>query len=453
MYKLAQERGVLDWLSEKTDVGGIATESAPFLNQPGFKDLMDKLRMTDDNARSIALGKSVGEGEAPADSTSMKDLLKEAESSFNRREYMRAAAFLGRFHRKFEDIINVLKNFNADVSSIHEKFILEGLDPETQEQIFKMREKMHPKTASFNKEASIRDFFVNIFTDRGRALSAWEKRYPEKAKVLKTKTADMLKNAKSTFDNLSKIFKEMSSARNKRLVEKYDAGITKLTSLYNKHDSAFRDYYANYIKSFADKLAEQAEKAKAEQAKKLETELPKSEKPVSEKEPSKAEVPELVVPVKLGPTSSERETGILPPPSSSSAPTAVSPLKPFEISLSPKAESVREVITPQSGQLSAFMPSKLPSPSAPPTIPGGVSTLQTGEEPETEKDTEREERSTLITGLSPAKKAALLNSLISLGSESPLLLKSYLSKYANLVKNEDPRLAKSLFEIVSRIEG
>ena len=104
MEKTAQKRSLLNKLRENVDIGGIAAEKVPFLN-PGFQEVMEKLRQADDQARSIALGEAVGDnGIMPEDPVSLKDLLKESESALNRREYMKAAAFLSRFHNKVIDI-------------------------------------------------------------------------------------------------------------------------------------------------------------------------------------------------------------------------------------------------------------------------------------------------------------------------------------------------------------
>src|SRR6266403_1952266 len=101
MQKAAQKRSLLNKLREMTNVGGIASEK---VFHPEFQQLMDKLRNeTDDPIRAIVSGEQIGEASPPDDGIGLKDLLKSARSNVNRREYMKAVADLGRFHKKMND--------------------------------------------------------------------------------------------------------------------------------------------------------------------------------------------------------------------------------------------------------------------------------------------------------------------------------------------------------------
>lgn len=91
------ERGIFNKLEEMTNLSGLR-ENTPFLKQKGLKEVMDILRKADDNIRSIVVGKSIGESNIELDGTSLKHLITEAKKNINRREYIIAISFLGRFH-------------------------------------------------------------------------------------------------------------------------------------------------------------------------------------------------------------------------------------------------------------------------------------------------------------------------------------------------------------------
>lgn len=267
----AQKRNLLNKLREYTNLGGMAAENAPFLNNPGFKELMDQLRSTDDQIRSIITGQAIGDASAPNDEMSLKELLKKAKSNHSRREYMTAISFLGRFHDKVGEAANFISKYNADVSSIHEKFLLEGLDDETVEHLHGLKNRFIPKEAnrkfSFKKEAGILDFFVNIGTERGRALSAWEKRYPEKVKVLKNETSRMIDKSERIFVIIINCLKEMASFRATRKIDNYIKIADKIVKEFAKYDAEFKSYYENHVKSFINKLPEKIKPVQVEDTK------------------------------------------------------------------------------------------------------------------------------------------------------------------------------------------
>src|SRR6185436_11240322 len=192
MQKTAQKRSLLNKLREMTNVSGIAAEK--FFN-PEFEDVMNRLRdETDDPVRAIVTGQQIGEAEAPGDGLSLKSLLSSAKSNLNRREYMKSVADLGRFHKKMHDVVKILSGFRATLDSVHEKFLFKDLDDESKEHLHDLHNRFAPKAASRNqeyflKQANILDFFANIGTERGRALSAWEKRYPKQVAQLKKSSA------------------------------------------------------------------------------------------------------------------------------------------------------------------------------------------------------------------------------------------------------------------------
>jgi hypothetical protein len=256
MEKLAQQRGITDWMSEKLRPSAIL-EKVPFLNDPGFKEVMDKLRKVDDDARSIALGKNVGVSKIEIkDVTPLKDLLKETETNIKRHEYMKATAYLGRFHKRINDISNILEGFQYDISNIHEKFLMEGLDEETKSHL-KSLHKNYTKAnyqSQLIKEGGVADFFHNLLTQRGRALSIWEKRYPKMVQALKKAIENILKHSKSLYEDVLKNFDSMSTARNRRSVEDYETGAIAIVNKFKKYDAEFSKYYAEHVKKYINKL-------------------------------------------------------------------------------------------------------------------------------------------------------------------------------------------------------
>lgn len=256
MQKTAQKRSFLNKLREKTNLGGMATEN---IFSPEFRELMDRLRdETDDPVRAILSGTQIGNAPPPDDAISLKDLIKETKSSINRREYMKAVANLGRFHKKIFEATRILSGFKANVDSIHEKFLLEGLDDDSKKHLHDLRDRISAKAASsdqsyFIKEANIMDFFSNIGTERGRALAAWEKTYPKQVGKLKGDTISMLRRSESLMGNVLSVLKDMATARATRNVDKYLLGADKIVKLYNVYDVAFKEYYNANVKGFLEK--------------------------------------------------------------------------------------------------------------------------------------------------------------------------------------------------------
>jgi hypothetical protein len=256
MQKTAQRRGILNKLREKTNLGGIAAEN---FFTPEFRELMDQLRDgTDDPVRAILSGTQIGNASPPDDAISLKDLLKDTKSAINRREYMKAVANLGRFHKKLFEATKILSGFKTNVDGIHEKFLFEGLDDDSKKHLHDLKGRIGTKAAStdqkyFIKEANIMDFFANIGTERGRALAAWEKRYPKQVGKLKNDTISMLKRSESLMTNVLSILKDMATARATRNVDKYLLGADKIVKLYSSYDIGFKEYYNANVKGFLEK--------------------------------------------------------------------------------------------------------------------------------------------------------------------------------------------------------
>src|SRR5665213_1986040 len=109
MDKLSQRRGKLDKFKENLHPSKLVETFSP-----EFTELMEKLRESDDKVREIAMGE--GEGE---EGKTLKDLLKVAKTNFNRKEYMTAISFLGRFHDRLEVIDQELSSLENAADMKH----------------------------------------------------------------------------------------------------------------------------------------------------------------------------------------------------------------------------------------------------------------------------------------------------------------------------------------------
>lgn len=252
MQKIAQRRSVLNKLREMTNVSGIAAEK--FFN-PEFQRVMESLREKDDQIRSLVAGDSIGMGDPGSDAVSLKELLKSSKSNLNRREYMSAIAELGRFHKKLFDVVQEIGKLAFDVDKVHHEFLFKDLDEEKKQHLQDLKTRFAKESnAALVKEASIMDFFYNIGTKRGRALAAWEKRYPKQVGKLKKDTAMLQARSEGLLAQVLSALKEMASARSTRNVDAYTKAADKITKSYQGYDKTFRDYYTANVKGFLEKV-------------------------------------------------------------------------------------------------------------------------------------------------------------------------------------------------------
>ncbi len=379
--------------------------------KPELDRIMNDLKLVDDQIRAILTGQKIGKAEAPTDGLSAKDILKSARSNFNRREYMMGVADLGRFHKKMWDVRKLLDQFRVDVSKIHHKFLFEGVDDKRiQELQGHMSSLASTQHEYFIKEAGIMDFFYNIGSKRGRALAAWERKYPKEIKELREGGLRLLDESQRLLDNTITYLKEMATARAIRRPDDFLEAGRKIIADFDKFDSGdkgFRAYYAGPIM----KWLRVKEDIEAAEKKRLEEEAAKAEK-----------APKTEVPV------ARREFGE-PPPAPGAAPT-VAPTAP------PTVPELDLPAPPQPAQLS--LPLGGPPGSSPPFAPSPKPEAAPGE------TTEKTE---------PPKHAQFYHLLESMGKEDPRILASFIAKYAKSIQGNDPETAIKLFSIVKRLKG
>jgi len=451
MQRTAQKRGLLNKLREMTNVSGIATEK--YFN-PEFKELMDQLRGVDDGIRAIAVGEQVGDASAPSDSTSLKDLLKSAKSNINRREYMKAISDLGRYHKKVFDMVHLLNLFTSNVEKIHERFLFQDIDDDTKKQLLSFKDRWKnasAKTNYFIKEANILDFFTNIVTERGRALTAWEKRYPHRIKQMKTDLASLLTVSEKLLTVILGSLKDLAKARATRNPDNYINISNKIGSAFKTYDNGdrgFKKFYETHVKGFLEKQEffaptkiDDTGKPKELGQKDIGTPLSPGNTPLPGpgldfdqtqtliKVPNQVQTPRL--PPGILPGTGHGPTpplGKIPPPppvpSLKVAPKAQIPDPKAQI---PDPNLVDTQNTP--------MVLKMPLISDPDPVTGEIYDLDP------------------YTGLPIVAHRQFFASLEALSEESPILIGAHISKYAKSIQSSDLETALKLFQIVKSIKG
>lgn len=441
MEKTAQKRSLLSKLREMTNIGGIAAEK---FFHPEFQELMDRLRNeTDDPIRAIVSGEQIGDADAPSDGISLKDILKSARSNLNRREYMRAIAEMGRFHDKMDLVVRILSTFRSNIDAIHEKFLFQDLDDESKKHLHDLKNRMAQSSHTLIKEAGLMDLLTNLATERGRALSAWEKRYPKQVGKLKKDSESLMKRSEGLLSTTLSALKEMATARATRKVDNYIQSGEKLAKAYRSYDAEFRKFYADNVKGFLEKQ-----------------ELVAPVKPVSK--PQEIGKQEIQVAPKVEDTLEQAPSTIPEPPKPI-------PVEHLHRSLMPGERHVPD--PDDSIPIPLVDKSSLPTPKAPPPEmttpppltpsqmyqqiqqPGGLAGLRHKPlSPELAKKV-LQELPTERPGAHKQSHQKFFASLETMGSEHSSLLAAHIKKYAHTIQDTDPQMASQLLQLVQRIQS
>jgi hypothetical protein len=405
MQKTAQKRSILNKLREMSNVSGIAAEK--FFN-PEFERVMNSLRATDDKIRAIATGKDI-EGQDPGDPVSLK-------ANLNRREYMTSIAFLGRFHKKLYDMTQSIDALNSDVDQVHHDFLFKDLDDDQKKHLSEMKSRFAvARGYNLVSQGGIMDFLHNMSSERGRALAAWEKRYPKQVSKLKKDTANLISKSESALSNILSALKEMASARAARKVDDYVKSAAKLGSVYGNYDKAFRDHYTSNVKGFLEKQELLSPTKKVEDAGLGKQEVSPSAPP--------SEVPDLEV----------TDNEVIPLVQNKNTDRAPAPDFGME-------EMYEDVAQPGSA---TFAPPKVPS-NLP--IPPTPASPQITEYEDVHED-ELEE-------IPPAKSAhkRFMSSLEAMAGEKPELLAAHIRSYAKSIQASDMETAVTLLKLAKQIK-
>jgi len=443
-YSIAQRRGFFENLLEKYNPVGVATEI-----YYGLEDEMDILRSVDDYIRSKISGDS--------DSHSAKKLLDLAQTAINRREYMNAISILGQFEQLMTDISDKLKHqVKEPTDEIHEKFLFKYLDDDQKNMLRNLKERFasHPsKVDDFIKYAGLIDFFSNLFTEKGRALAAWEKRFPKKVAELKSAVQDLYKNSVVLYDNVLKLLEKMSKLRNKRKISEYVTESEKIIKLYESYKKIFSNFYAKHVKEFLEKEhLFPKEVKKPVESKPLPSFAPSSmpssfigsEKPsfyypkIDFTQISQPSVPKSEIAPSM-PTIQPVETKTVSEPTSEiTAPPSSEPVSSSTVS-APKVEEPKVELPEPTVQ-----PPKQPTVTKKkmiPTIPVGLGPKK--------KDTAKAD-----DGLEflPDDFVKMLE-VFANANESPEFIAKKILKYANKIQNINPKLTIKLLDLAEQVIG
>lgn len=431
MDKTAQKRSLLNKLHEMANV---PARSAENFFKPELKRIMTVLNDADDVIRSTLSGEKIGRA-TPEDSASAKDLLKEAKGFINRREYLSAVSSLGRFHKKVQDASNVLEGLKVNVNSLHHKFLFDKLPGKHKEQLDELgRRFASERLPYFTKEAGIMDFFHNIGTQRGRALAAWEKRYPDVVGKIRQGAEDQLESSQELLNDMLITLKTMASYRASRNIDAYLKSGEELSRAFKKYDTGkngFRNYYTNVIKPYMDaqrKIEEEAS-ASSSAANAVGNMLTEQSKQNLDNAGPFGEAPPSTGPfskdVSSNSPSDEKEFGSVSIPGAPPVPTNVD-----------------------------FTAQSIPSPTVPdvsvkqdstPSIP----VIPSVKSPAFKSDEVAEE----LFGPQKSSYHAFIDSLEVFSNENPALLAAHISKYAKSIQSEQPETALKLFKIAKSLRG
>ena len=477
MDKIAQKRRLRNKLREMVNA---PTEKLMGVYSPQFIELMEQLREVDDSIREQA--------------AELKNLLKLAKTNFNRREYMTAITYLGQFHDKLEAIDNELSKLGSAVDIKHHEFLFGDVDqehidyltnqlsPKLEKRRLSLQEKLKAKEsllpgskkrASLEKEAGLADWWSNLTTDRGRALAAWEKRFPKESKELKRQTENIIKDSSSLLDFLVTVFKVLASLRSTRSLEEYLKTADKLKQKYRVYDATFAIFYDTYVKKFVEMQKQLATKPTTD------TELP-------------ASMPSGSAPATIQTPPPEMDLGSMPP-TGQQAPTPEALQQPMpegprgfpvpfhardpkDIPEHVKAWMKQQEEAKQKEQsVLAFAPTQHSPTGHVSLAPSSPTTLQDQEielshVPDTDEKTmvsptlglshrdkpiqvsvEHPQPAAVPTPQTRKSHEAFLQQLNKLADASPFIMAAELIKYANSIKDEEPDTSEQLLQLSKNI--
>ncbi len=364
------------------------------------------------------------------------------------------------------------------------------------------------------KEAGIMDIWHNLTNDRGISLRKWEKQYPEKTKELKKSLITLQQEGDKTLAAILANLKELAALRASRNPEEYMKKATSRSGImgsYNNFDKLFQKAYSGTIQRFISdmKSFEGSQKVPTKDKKEMgDQSVPvESEKmtiktdigpdiktdvsaPPTAKAPSHLSMPPAPgkpgdtepVTVRTGPQSS-MDDPYLPYSQTTPAPAPGSPISVNKTPVPSGSESISVRPTPSAREHgNAFLDARqtvAPTPSArqhgnafldarQTQVPAGSGVVPNQNfssvpaplpsmTPEAFEQEGGHNLARVMRGETPTMisntHANFFDSLQKMGNESPLLLASYISKYAKKIQSTDPATSIQLLNIVKRIKG
>src|SRR5208282_4277628 len=204
MEKIAQKRTLRNKTRELVNKPGALLDK---IFDPELIGIMKTLAVTDDKIRAELTGLKISKNApAPEEAVSAKDLIKDARSFFNRREYMGGVSALVILNKKMFNVVSLINEFKKSLSNIDEpglkhKVLFENVSDEALDQIEQnihhTRKNGDELYQSFIKDAGLLDTWLNLTTSRGRELAAIEKRYPQITADLRKKGLAIIGSAEA----------------------------------------------------------------------------------------------------------------------------------------------------------------------------------------------------------------------------------------------------------------
>lgn len=247
--KKAQQRGVTDWVSEKLNPVNYIAEKWHGISEP-----MQELRVIDDQVREQL--------------KDINSIIKEARSLLEKRHYLPCVNRIARFEKAYFEVVELLKkSVKEPTDEAYQEFLLSPLSDEERDELSGLQqryEKQANRVDFLRKQSGIFEWFTNTFTETGRQLAAWEKRYPNQVKKLKQDTTKIVslseKFHKLALDSLNK----MSSHRNARDISKYVMEAEKIINRFSSYKESVIKYYNENVKDFLVKFQQKNQKPQTE---------------------------------------------------------------------------------------------------------------------------------------------------------------------------------------------
>jgi hypothetical protein len=441
MDKSAQQRGLLNKLHEAVSPSG-AMEKA---FKPQFEEIMKSLVVKDDTMRSILLGKKVGKQVMPKselDGVSVKDLLGKAKSYINQREYISAVASLTRFHKKMQGVSDVVDALDFDLSKIHHQFLFGKKMPE--KKYMEHLSDFEKRTASYEfewmiKEAGLVDSLKNLFTQRGRALRSWEKKYEDKVAPIRDGTKAQLEQAQALLSSVLEQMKTMASLRASRRVDAYVEAAKVVKSAFQAYDVSFRKFYDTVIRPEVKRQRD------------MENEKQEDGSVVKPMDPGDGKSIDLATEQGQPPFTLDLGDGAVKKPFT--PPSNV----PFDLVQRPGTQTLQQLQEKYGPEQAIDERYSVPTPptSAPAieTTPSLSNPPSTIPPPNKQVGIDPDEVAAQLFGPKKSSYEAFVDSLEVFAYEDPSLLAAHIAKYARSIQQEQPEAAVKLFKIVKSLRG
>jgi len=291
LVKTAQARGLVDRFIEATYFGGRRLESKSTV----FGTMMNELRNIDNKIRATLLNKTISK-QTPYPNENMgsaEELLKNAQSAYDSKEYLLAISYLEQFYVKVLYCAQLLKNLDSIVAELNKEYYKSLLEPLKEDQIERIKKFLKDrkeaeylpadtrqdieegkaniegklkattsaryglnKKAGFYKQAGLISWVQGLFNPREAALTLWERIQPGASKDLKRDIGRVLSASNRLFNVFKNSLETMSSARANREIAKYQTAAKTIPAQVNSYSELINDANFNkYTQQLNDVLA------------------------------------------------------------------------------------------------------------------------------------------------------------------------------------------------------